>query len=203
MNPVYEVGPRSSAKWLGCLLTARESWLKAATLFRISFSLPRNGMSETLPWRMSGKARFICLFWIPSLGHKLRSCFRRNGEGQNNYSIKHQNSRNKCNYANMAANFQNVCVWKWGSKITWMLRKVAYHSIISAWDSQQRYLKRSTSDGSNIRNHKAVVCLCDLWQALQVIILQLFDSSSKQFNRFNTSCSQYSIFVSFYNNQSS
>lgn len=27
------------------------------------------------------------------------------------------------------------------SKITWMLRKVAYHSIISAWESQQRYLK--------------------------------------------------------------
>ena len=48
---------RGSAHRDGKLLTERGSAAKAATLLRISFSLPRRGINETLPSRTSGTAR--------------------------------------------------------------------------------------------------------------------------------------------------
>lgn len=63
------------SQWLVDWLTASWSWLKAATLFRISFSLPRSGISDTLPWRVSGNSRLTRLCWSPSWGHTLPSYF--------------------------------------------------------------------------------------------------------------------------------
>lgn len=72
------------SQWLVDWLTASWSWLKAATLFRISFSLPRSGISDTLPWRVSGNSRLTRLCWSPSWGHTLPSYFtkeeKRRGE---------------------------------------------------------------------------------------------------------------------------
>lgn len=50
-------GPRTPAHRDGEPLTERGSAEKAATLRRISFSLPRRGISEMLPSRTSGAAR--------------------------------------------------------------------------------------------------------------------------------------------------
>ena len=50
-------GPQPPAHRNGEPLTERGSAVKAATLRRISFSLPRRGISETLPSRTSGTAR--------------------------------------------------------------------------------------------------------------------------------------------------
>lgn len=69
--------------WLADWLTESASWLKAATLFRISFSLPRNGISDTLPWRASGSTRLTRVCWSPSWGHTSPSYWHTGG-GTNN-----------------------------------------------------------------------------------------------------------------------
>lgn len=69
--------------WLADWLTASGSWLKAATLFRISFSLPRSGISDMLPWPVSGSVRHARVRWNPSWGQTLPSYCNREGKGTN------------------------------------------------------------------------------------------------------------------------
>lgn len=68
--------PQPPAHRDGKPLTERGSAAKAATLRRISFSLPRRGMSDTLPSRTSGMVRATR---EGSEGHTRPSCW---GEGQ-------------------------------------------------------------------------------------------------------------------------
>ena len=67
-------------RWLVDWLTASGSAVKAATLFLISFSLPRSGIRDTLPNLASrGGVRLGRIFMV-SAGHTLPSCWERESE---------------------------------------------------------------------------------------------------------------------------
>lgn len=97
------------SQWLVDWLTASWSWLKAATLFRISFSLPRSGISDTLPWRVSGNSRLTRLCWSPSWGHTLPSYFTKEEKPREDRHV----TILQYNTTTLWGNYLNHLTWSW------------------------------------------------------------------------------------------